>query len=99
MTEEQIKALEKVGFKRWQKGDKDRLYIDATQLGLECNYYNTGNISMAWFNGERISNSQGGRLKSAKTYIDVNTGKLYGTNSDLKKAAEELVAKVENGVE
>lgn len=53
--EDKIKALEDMGFKRWQKGNFDRLYINAGALGLVCDYYKTGNISDAHFNGEQIS--------------------------------------------
>lgn len=40
--EDKIKALEDMGFKRWQKGTMDRLYINASTLGLVCEYYRTG---------------------------------------------------------
>ena len=87
---ERIDELEAYGFKRWQKGEFDRLYINADQLGLECKYYKTGNIKSAWFNGDEISNSEGYRMKAAKTYIDVATGEVISTNSTLRKAAMEL---------
>ena len=67
MTEQMIAELEAKGFKRWTKGNLDRLYINAAQLGLVCQYYKTGNIRHAEFNGESISNSQGYRYKSALT--------------------------------
>ena len=87
---ERIDELEALGFKRWQKGQFDRLYINADQLGLECKYYKTGNIKSAWFNGDEISNSEGYRMKAAKTYIDVATGEVFSPNSTLRKAAMEL---------
>ena len=87
---ERIEELEELGFKRWQKGQFDRLYINADKLGLECRYYKTGNIKSAWFGGEEISNSEGYRMKAAKTYIDVATGEVISTNSTLRKAAMEL---------
>lgn len=91
LTDNQITKLEKNGFNRWTKGDHDRLYINATLLGLECSYYKTGNISSAHFNGELISNAEGYRLKGAKTYVDVATGEVCSTRDDLKDAAETLV--------
>lgn len=90
MTDERIKELEELGFTRWQKGNMDRLYINAEMLGFECIYYKTGNIKSAWFQGDEISNSEGYRMKAAKTYIDVKTGVCYSDNNQLKKAAEEL---------
>lgn len=92
--EDKIKALEDVGFKRWQKGNFDRLYINAGALGLVCSYYKTGNISDATFNGEQISNSEARRMRATKTFLDVKTWALYSGNDSLKEAAEELVAKV-----
>ena len=87
MTNEKIRELEGMGFKRWQKGEYDRLYINADQLGLECKYYKTGNIKSACFDGDEISNSEAYRMKAAKTYIDVATGEVFSTNKMLKKAA------------
>lgn len=87
---ERIEELEQLGFKRWQKGNMDRLYINAWSLGLECAYYKTGSIKDAWFDGESISNSEGYRMKAAKTYIDVKTGKVYSDNYSLEQAAKKL---------
>lgn len=90
MTNERINELEELGFTRWQKGNMDRLYINAEMIGFECIYYKTGNIKSAWFQGDEISNSEGYRMKAAKTYIDVKTGEVISTNSTLRKAAMEL---------
>lgn len=90
ITEERIAELEKMGFNRWTKGNMDRLYINAAQLGLDCSYYKTGNISGADFKGERISNCEARRMKAAKTYIDIKTGKAHSDNYTLENAAREL---------
>lgn len=90
LNETTIKALEDKGFKRWTKGNLDRMYINATQLGLECTYYKTGNISSAYFKGERISNSRGYDYKAAKTYIDIKSGRLFSSVPALEEAAREL---------
>ncbi len=79
------------GFKRWQKNGMDRMYINANTLGLECSYYKTGNISSAWFNGERISNSLGYRMKSSKTYIDLVKKVLVSDSCTLASAAAALI--------
>ena len=94
MTNENITALEAKGFNRWTKGNMDRLYINARDLGLVCSYYKTGNISAAYFNGELISNSQGARYKAAKTFIDVKTGTVYSDYPTLKEAAEKIMMEV-----
>lgn len=98
LTEKMIKALEKKGFNRWQKGDKDRLYINAEDLGLELSHYKSGNVSAAWMDGERISNTEGRRLSGAKTYIDVATGELHGTHETLTEKAQAIYDEVSEAV-
>lgn len=90
MIKDRIEELEEKGFSRWTKGNLDRLYINAAQLGLICSYYKTGNISNATFNGVSISNAEARRMKGSKTFIDIKTGKVYSDNELLKKAAAEL---------
>ena len=92
MTEQRIAELEAKGFKRWTKGTYDRLYINASVLGLVCDYYKTGNIHYATFNGEEVSNSEARRMKASKTFVDVKTGMVYSDNKYLKEAAEALLA-------
>lgn len=91
LNEMQIAALEAKGFNRWTKGTMDRLYINANMLGLELDYYKTGNISSAYWQGERISNRQGGAYKYAKTYINIETGNVHGSIDALREAAEALM--------
>lgn len=91
LSESVISSLTSKGFKRWTKGNCDRLYINARDLGLVCTYYKTGNIHSAEFNGERISNSMGYRYKAAKTFVDVSNGKVYSDFRELAEAAEKLV--------
>lgn len=87
---ERIADFEKMGFNRWTKGNFDRLYINADRLGLDCDYYKSGNICGATFEDEHISNSEARRMKSAKTYIDIKTGRLYSDNNTLLMAAQRL---------
>ena len=87
---DRIEELEALGFKRWQKGNMDRLYINASMLGLNYGRYNTGNIKWAEFQGNSISNCQARRMLSAKTYIDVKTEKVYSDSYTLERAAAEL---------
>ena len=95
MTSEKIEKLEKLGAKRWTKGNYDRLYISAKVLGLDCDYYKTGNVKDAAFRGDSISNCEARRLMYAKTYIDIAAGTLHSDNDKLKAAAAELLASVE----
>lgn len=79
MTAEQLVA---VGGSEWQRGDKHRVYFNdlASLYGLEVNRYDTGNISGARLNGEKISNGQARQLlntlQMAKLWWDVPTGKF-----------------------
>lgn len=90
LNEKQIAALEEKGFRRWTKGTMDRLYINAETLGLELDYYKSGNISSATYRGESISNRRGGEMRAAKTYIDIETGELHSTNWTLEQDAQQL---------
>ena len=68
----------------------DRLYINASQLGLVCEYYKTGNISYAEFQGNSVSNCEARRMKAAKTFIDLKTEKVYSDSTILERAAAQL---------
>ena len=105
MSEEMVARYEANGFKRWTKGSMDRLYIDVTKLGLELEYYKTGNISQAHWCGSSISNANGYRFKDSKVYVDVATGELhvqdltridwhYYDLPTLEDKARELVAEI-----
>ena len=93
MTEEMIKKAEAMGANRWQKNGKDRLYLNAEAFGYTWETYNTGNIKNAWLDGRRISNSEMRRVLFAKTYIDVETGKVVSgyNESDYSKQVEKFV--------
>lgn len=95
MTETMIKKLEAKGFKRWTKGEHDRLYANVENFGLELHHYNSGNISGATLNGEKISNSYGAEIKrNTSIYLNVNDGKLYLTD----RANGEIVANVKAAI-
>jgi len=71
---------------RWQKNGMDRIYFNglAEWYGLRCTYYNTGNISSATLNGERISNNSARKIGAAigwgKVWFDLNTGRFEYKN-------------------
>lgn len=99
LNEKNIAAIEAKGFKRWTKNGMDRLYINATEIGLELTYYKTGNISGAWFNGELLSNRQGYAYKAAKTYIDIETGTVHSDVEALQEAAQAALDEIMNAEE
>lgn len=88
---DRIEELTKMGFNRWTKNGMDRMYINATTLGLICTYRKSGSISCAEFRGEYISNSEGYRLKAAKTYIDLNHKRIVSDSARLAAAVAELI--------
>lgn len=106
MTEKQIAAYEAKGFNRWTKGSMDRLYVNAKHLGLEVEYYKTGNVSSAKWQGDSISNADARRLLASKVYIDLATCKLHVTTSfdlsdavSVEDAARNLIAQVERDLD
>lgn len=90
LNEKTIAALEAKGFKRWTKGSYDRLYIRPTLVGLELDFYNTGNVRNASVNGRAVSNAAGRRIREAKVYIDVMTGKVYCSSGEAPELAENV---------
>lgn len=90
-TEKLITALEERGFKRWTKGDKDRMYIDAERLGLKVQKYGSGAVKRAEWDGEKISNHEGTAMLHAKTYLDLTDMSVHSDDSDLFAAAEAII--------
>jgi len=95
LNDKMIEKLEAKGFKRWTKGTMDRLYVNADKIGLDVDYYKTGNVSSAWLNGEKISNSEARAIMGGKYYVDVTTGevnvKVCGYHGD---EVRELIEKI-----
>lgn len=94
-----------IGGNRWQKNGKDRVYINnwAEFAGIETTRYNTGNIASAYYQGERISNSQAGKLLSSidKVWYDAADGKLhcrYGWSESRVAGRTEVWAAVVDGI-
>lgn len=91
LNECQIAELEKMGFKRWTKGNMDRLYASAAVLGLSCEYYTSGNVKRAALGDVSVSNCEARHMKASKTYIDINTGAVVSDNKMLEEAAAALL--------
>lgn len=79
---ELIERLGKQGGKVWEKGNMRRVYFNASAWGLDVERYNTGNISGATINGERISNSEAGRCLMVKVWYDLGDGKVHVQGAD-----------------
>lgn len=105
-----IETLEGMGANRWTKYDRDRLYLQKIlpeMIGLKISRYNTGNISDASINGEKISNSSAGRYLAGmeKTYYDIKNKKLFVDThrdevvEDITKAMDKLREDIKAGTD
>lgn len=83
--------LERLGFKRWTKGDMDRMYIDAFDLGLRVFYDEKIQPKEASMNDVVIPLTQGLRLKEAKTYLDLTTMTVVSVDELLATTAANLI--------
>lgn len=75
-----IKKLKSIGGKEWIKGEYHRIYVPNSVLhdlyGLKVSYYKTGNISSAFVDGEKISNTKAYKLRFGDVWYNVQTGKF-----------------------
>ncbi len=86
MKDKAIKIMISEGATRWQKKG-DRLYLNklaAKAINLKLDYYKTGNISSAYLDGEKISNTRGARIvgELKRAYVDVDTWTIQGCYDD-----------------
>lgn len=98
-TEKLITALGEKGFKRWTKGDKDRMYIDAEKLGLKVLKYGSGAVKHAEWAGEKTSNRRGASMLHAKTYLDLTDISVHSDDSGLLAAAEAIIEETRASLE
>ncbi len=79
----------------WEKYNKKRLYLDfAKIINLQIDRYKTGNISSAYLEGEKISNSKAYKYTQGKAFIDLNTNKLecLFMDSSIKELLEDALS-------
>ena len=94
-TQGQIEKIKGLG-SEWQKGNQHRVYFNnlGYYYGIRTERYNSGNVSSAELDGERISNSQAKRLLStlaySKLWFDVADQKFRG-NGEL---SDEMFSKI-----
>lgn len=88
LTEKQIAKLESKGFKRWTKGDYDRLYINAYNIhGIDTKWEKNGKKTLS-INGEELTYTKSAKLSYAKIYIDVKTGEVVTDWDNVKALVE-----------
>ncbi len=90
---DKIRFLCGMGFNHWKKGNMNRLYIDAEELGLKIEYLAPGVVE-ATFCGKKISQREARALKYAKTFISLPDGTAYSDDIQLKELAQEKFNKV-----
>ncbi len=99
-----IEKLKLLG-SEWQKNGYHRIYFnELTELfGLSCRYYNTGNISSATLDGERITNCRAAEIASAlansKLWFDMEDqkfhSKMYGCRTYTAEVMrDEIIAEI-----
>tara|TARA_Y100000593_G_scaffold74590_1_gene137379 strand:- start:1259 stop:1591 length:333 start_codon:yes stop_codon:yes gene_type:complete len=63
--------------KLWENYGFKRLYLDWHKLiNFELGYFNTGNISSAYIDGEKISNNKARKYVVGKAWINLETKEL-----------------------
>lgn len=93
ITETTIAKYEAKGFRRWTKGNLDRLYINAKDYGVTFTRYSSGKVSGGEFLGEEFGAYEARNFEGTKVYIDVTTGELHvQTRTDYE---DEICAAVE----
>ena len=102
LNKQLLKNLEEMG-NRWEFEKYIRIYFNAEKLlpDFEVNFYNTGNISSAYLNGEKVSNTRARSLltslQMSKFYYDIARRKFVlkiSTNRllDPETILEQLIA-------
>lgn len=78
-----IEKMTEMGFKRWQKNGMDRLYVNASVLGLDAD--------AKTFQGKKISGGVARSMMNAKTYIDLVKNEIRSDSVMLAAAVAELL--------
>lgn len=87
-----------LGARVWEKAGKSRLYLNAagkSLMGLTYDTYNSGSICWAKVNGEKISNSECGRILIAlsSAYLDMADWTIHtGLSKSSASVKETLTA-------
>lgn len=99
-----MERLVAVGGNLWERGEMKRVYFNNLEelYGLELDHYNTGNISRAKVDGEKISNNSARQLsyelRSGKVWFDLVAGE-FGTKGLSDKVAAKLIERITEKVE
>lgn len=109
-----LMLLVSLGGKYWEKGNFKRVYFNfevlLKVLGIEVDYYNTGNLCSIYVDGEKWSNYKGKKLlqtlKGSKVFYDLASNewkcdfKYAGLDyrSYVEKAAEKLKEQLEKKI-
>ena len=94
LNDQAIDRLLSKGFNRWQKYGRDRVYVNATALGLRYTEDPSGAILNATFCGNPISGADAEHLLGCKTYVDVMTGEIISKDDRLAQRVAEVLQSV-----
>lgn len=82
----------------WEKGNFHRLYLDpvkvAKAIGMDVDYYKSGNVRSASINGESISNNDCYKVLTSwnGAYIDLTTGEMHERSGYSVRYEDEIMA-------
>lgn len=82
-------------FKRWQKGDQDRLYINIEKLyNMEVGYRNkSGRVRDVKIDGVEININVANKMLTETAYIDVKTGRIYAREEETVRKLRKYIPK------
>lgn len=83
----------------WENYGKSRIYFNGPEIaesqGLSWSNYNSGNISSASLNGDKVSNSECKRILGGfqwvKVWYDVASGKFYQKGDPGYETTQEMI--------
>ena len=88
LTNEEIMNLRDKGFKRWQKGDMDRIYIDYTTVNEWC-FQNEDLVD-----GESLKMYMDKReINSGKMWVDAVTGEIETKGIECEAEVKAIIRK------
>ena len=95
-----FKKAEENGWSRWTKGNFDRLYLNIEKSGVvEVERYNSGNISYAALNGEKISHARASIILGTKVYYDIKKDELFMNGTQEVDTIKEIATKALKNIE
>jgi hypothetical protein len=99
-----LEQLQKLGGKLWEKHGSRRVYFNNLDeiLGLYLTFYGTGNIKLAYFDNERISNSLAKKilddLYDIKLWVELCNGSVQVRSARVPKLSYNYELRLVRGI-